>query len=865
MSVKAFEFVPVIETLQLTGEKAQTKIECIECCGKELYIGTNDSFIVTYNVEEKHEGNGKVSFKTRKTRHKFLEVRKPVKCIKAASALSRILVLCDSSLLILNMHDLDIIGGGPKLKGISTFGVNENPNITNPFCIQICVGRKRLLQIYNVTEEKLMHIKDISVPEAPVGVAFDGAHICAALQTQYAVYNFENNFTQQLFTYGCESFHPVIRRISKEEFLLSAPEGLGMFVNTEGMSNRPPIQWSYSLLALAYSHPYILGLSNEVIMVYSILDQQQKQALPFIGGRTIGNFDGRLYVTSGTAVYSLTPVPWEKQVEMLLADSRVNEALELAQNANRIGMTKEQFQKIFNKIQQQAGFIYFSNGDFDKAHELFENGAVDPREVISIFPSLLPPSSIFIRTVPPLHEIADINQLYHGDEGKLTEAKEFLRHFLEDLRESSSVNQSLEVDTALLKLYAEVNAPELETFIAAGEITVDVRDCCDWLEKSKCYHALALLHRHARDHDKALKVWAKIITGEYKDDSFHGLEFFVECLANLKEPELMWRYADFVLSRDEEIGVGIFTLRSTSQPNSDTMKPDTIVDYLHQYPKAVVKYLEHLVLKQNIEAEKFHTHLAVLYLENILRKQKERNDEEVIQLRMKLRHLLQVSNLYRVQLLLSKMCDADLHQETAILYGKIDEHEKALDILVHKLKDFRGAEQYCINNTKDKGVKYKHNLFHTLLGVYLDPKLEPDRREEYLLPALEFLNACAGEFDAAKVLEMIPSNWSISVVEAFLRGALRTSVHKYRMTKVESALARGENLRNRFALYDLQRHSICLHENNYCCVCKKPFSDGNFARYPNDVVTHVSCTRQSNICPLTGKNFKNLTSLYAWR
>ena len=98
---------------------------------------------------------------------------------------------------------------------------------------------------------------------------------------------------------------------------------------------------------------------------------------------------------------------------------------------------------IYNKIQQQAGFIYFSNGDFDKAHELFESGAVDPREVISIFPGLLPPSSAFIRTVPPLHEIADINQLYHGDKEKLNEAKQFLRHFLEDLRDSSSLSQSL--------------------------------------------------------------------------------------------------------------------------------------------------------------------------------------------------------------------------------------------------------------------------------------------------------------------------------------------------------------------------------------------------------------------------------------
>lgn len=864
MDVKAFDFVPVIEKLQFVGEKAETKIECIECCGKELYVGTSDSFLVLYTLEEKHEANGKVVYKSSKMLHTVLDSRKPVKCIKAASALNRLLILCDSSLLILNMYDLEITGGEPKLRGISTFCVNENPNINDPFCIQICVAQKRKLQVYNVTAEKLSHVKDIRVPEPALGIAVDGSYICAALQTQYTVYNFNTNITQHLFPYGCEEFHPIIRRITKEEFLLSAPERLGMFVNAEGMSNRPPILWSYPLRALAYSHPYILGLSDDVIMVYSILDQQLKQSLPFIGGRSIGNFDGRIYVTSGTAVYSLTPVPWEKQVEDLLANSRVEEALELAQNANRVGMKKEQYQKVYHKIQQQAAFICFSSGKFGKARELFDSSSVDPREVISLFPGLMPPSSTFVRTIPPLHSIADVSHLFRGDEGKLSEAKQFLRHFLEDLHETS-LPHTLEVDTALLKLYAEINAAELEAFIAAGEITCDVKDCCDWLEKHKCYHALALLHRHAHDHDRALKVWAKIVSGEYKDDSFYGLEFFVECLANLKEPELMWRYADFVLCRDQEVGVRIFTLRSDQEGSSDTMKPDMIVDYLYQYPKALVKYLEHLVMKQEIQAEKFHTHLAILYLEDILEKRKEGNEEAVMEARTKLRHLLQVSSLCRVQLLLGKMSDADLHQEVAILYGKIEEHEKALDILVHNLKDFKGAELYCVSNTEGRGLKYKHSLFHTLLAVYLDPKLEPSKKEEYLVPALELLNARAGDFDASQVLKMLPPNWSVSVVETFLRGALRASLHKYRMTKAECALARGENLQNRFSLYNLQQWSISLHESNYCCVCKKPFVDGSFARYPNNVLTHVACARHRSICPLTGKNFKTLTSLYPGR
>jgi hypothetical protein len=43
-----------------------------------------------------------------------------------------------------------------------------------------------------------------------------------------------------------------------------------------------------------------------------------------------------------------------------------------------------------------------------------------------------------------------------------------------------------------------------------------------------------------------------------------------------------------------------------------------------------------------------------------------------MEVRTKLRHLLQVSSLYRVQLLLGKMNDADLNQEAAILYGKVN-------------------------------------------------------------------------------------------------------------------------------------------------------------------------------------------------
>ena len=51
---------------------------------------------------------------------------------------------------------------------------------------------------------------------------------------------------------------------------------------------------------------------------YSILDQQQKQSIPFQGGHVMGDYDGKVYVTSRSDIYALTPVAIEKQVRTFI-------------------------------------------------------------------------------------------------------------------------------------------------------------------------------------------------------------------------------------------------------------------------------------------------------------------------------------------------------------------------------------------------------------------------------------------------------------------------------------------------------------------------------------------------------------------
>jgi len=55
-------------------------------------------------------------------------------------------------------------------------------------------------------------------------------------------------------------------------------------------------------------------------------------------------------------------------------------------------------------------------------------------QLISLYPRLIPASSEFVRSIPPLHEIADINQLARGDRVKVQEFKDFLLRYLEGVR-----------------------------------------------------------------------------------------------------------------------------------------------------------------------------------------------------------------------------------------------------------------------------------------------------------------------------------------------------------------------------------------------------------------------------------------------
>ena len=57
--------------------------------------------------------------------------------LKTASALGRVMALSDGNLYLLDSDMLNTIGSGPKMKNVTVFCVNENPNTLDPFTVQV--------------------------------------------------------------------------------------------------------------------------------------------------------------------------------------------------------------------------------------------------------------------------------------------------------------------------------------------------------------------------------------------------------------------------------------------------------------------------------------------------------------------------------------------------------------------------------------------------------------------------------------------------------------------------------------------------------------------------------------------------------
>ena len=94
-----------------------------------------------------------------------------------------------------------------------------------------------------------------------------------------------------------------------------------------------------------------------------------------------------------------------------------------------------------------------------------------------------------------------------------------------------------------------------------------------------------------------------------------------------------------------------------------------------------------------------------------------------------------------------------LHYEKAILYGKLGEHDKALNILVKKVRDPEAAEKYCDEISVDM-VEMRQKMLFLLLQIYLHPDDSDEHRDKYNVLAIDLLNTRAKDMNGTQILKV---------------------------------------------------------------------------------------------------------------
>lgn len=895
MGSKVFDLQLLLGRENIMGDKPKICIESIETCGRNLYIGTNDCFIYHYLMYGQDVSNGPhISVERQSQKH--LGMRKSVTQIKAALPLNNLLVNCDSNLLLLSMLNLSVstaVSG--KIKNIRKFCVNERPTRQNPFSIEICVSfvKKKTLQIFQIHEDQVIPMHEVGLPGSPYNMAIDGKTICVSTESLYMLLDFETAHRQELFTFEENGKLRLVTCVGPSEFLVSATGSLGMFVHPDGTSNRPPVQWSEGVFAAGVLQPFIIALNDEFITVHSMLDQQQKQSFPFQGGILLQNCEGgSLIISTPKDVFVMIPIPLEQQLNSLLKEGQVDEAMSLI-HASKRKIRKEKYNILLSRVLCMSGFVRFQECNFDGALQMFLDGQMDPRELVCLYEELLPHTTKFKRTVPPLHDICSVTQMCDSDKAQILECKEFLSLYLNiicnelktyDKNPKNAPKFLLKVDAAYhsdvmsdilystIALLSQLQRNEdLAIFVLSitspsplmDKLQLDtMSDLVIVLKRNDCFHAAALLLAQSGELEEAMGIWRSIELKEVNDNTFPGLKFVAQQVAEkCKDAQSLWRHAEWILKLDQSAGLQIFCNPDVAAIDSlgQQLDSDDVISFLHQFPEALMDYLYYLVIVCETQKEKYHTHLAVLSLEVVLSIQsKEPKDMlALLSARKKLQHILQVSDIYRVHILLGKVEEAQLFDELVILHSKLGEHEKALEILVHKSNDSFSPKEYCFKvGSGDK--QFLQQMLQMLLSVYLQDMSATRGNIGSTVAVVDLLNAHSENFDPEKVLHLLPSHWSVAMLGNYLHNSLRKPLHDTRSELVQCMLAKCEVLCLQRQKKLLHATPVFMNEGKICRACNRIISDGPFAKYPNGLLVHIHCAKNKYVCPVTGKVFKTL-------
>ncbi|XP_065851634.1 vacuolar sorting protein 39 [Euphorbia lathyris] len=287
------------------------------------------------------------------------------------------------------------------------------------------------------------------------------------------------------------------------------------------------------------------------------------------------------------------------------------------------------------------------------------------------------------------------------------------------------------LDTALLQALLLTGQSSAAIELLKGINYCDLKICEEILQKGNHHAALLELYKCNSMHHEALKLLHQLVeesksqaelTSKFKPESM------IEYLKPLcgSDPMLVLEYSMLVLESCPTQTIELFL--------SGNISADLVNSYLKQHaPSMQGRYLELMLamnedgISRNLQNEMVQIYLSeVLEWHSDLTAQQKWDEKAYSPTRKKLLSALESISGYNPEALLKRLPPDALYEERAIILGKMNQHELALSLYVHKLLVPELALSYCDrvyeSSAHQPSGKSSGNIYLTLLQIYLNPR-----------------------------------------------------------------------------------------------------------------------------------------------
>ncbi|KOM45145.1 hypothetical protein LR48_Vigan06g045100 [Vigna angularis] len=724
--------------------ECSAKIESVEAYGSKLLLGCSDGSLRIFAPETEFSSDGSKSYALERNLVGF--AKKPVLSMAVVES-RELLISLSESIAFHKLPSFETIAVITKAKGANIFCWDHRRGF-------LCFARQKRVCIFRHDGGRgFVEVKEYGVGDTVKSMCWCGENICLGIRREYVILNASNGTLSEVFTSG---------RLAPP-LVVSLPTG-----------------------------ELLLGKIRSLRAPYSLI-----QTVVLRNVRHLCQSNDSMILALDNSVHGLFPVPLGAQIVQLTASGNFEEALSLCKLLPPEDLSLRAAKE--GSIHIRYAHYLFENGSYEEAMEHFLASQVDITHVLSLYPSIILPTTTIVHELEKLDIYGDASYLsrassgvsddmepsstshmLESDENAALESKKMNHNMLmalikylqkkrysfiekataegteevvldavgdnfasyNRLKKSNKGRGSMSVSSGAREMASILDTALLQALLLTGQPSValellrcvnycDLKICEEILRKDNHNVALLELYKHNSLHREALELLHKLVDESKSSQSKITQRFkpedIVEYLKPLcgTDPILVLEFSMLVLESCPSQTIELFL--------SGNIPADMVSSYLKKHsPTMQARYLElMLAMNENAVSGNLQNEMVHIYLSEVLDwhaglcAQQKWDEKDYSPTRKKLLSALETIAGYNPEALLKRLPPDALYEERAILLGKMNQHELALSLYVHKLNAPELALSYCdrvYESMRQPSAKYSSNIYLVLLQIYLNPR-----------------------------------------------------------------------------------------------------------------------------------------------